>query len=114
VKFEHVPHVPPTERRELQEIADGIRRLILKYGYMETPDVHEEVAATLAGFGCPHGAADVLYVISRETYIGTSRNKMGAVSESIFEVLSRNAKNATEYFNLPPDQVVEVGMQIDL
>jgi KUP system potassium uptake protein len=39
---------------------------------------------------------------------------MGPFRESIFGLLSRNAKSATSYFAIPPEQVVEVGMQIDL
>jgi KUP system potassium uptake protein len=114
VRFEHVPYVAPANRLETQEIAPGMRRFILKYGFMETANVHADLMSALGSIGCRSGPEEVLYVLSRETYMGTSRNKMGAVSESIFEVLNRNSKNPTEYFNLPPEQVVEVGTQVDL
>jgi K+ transporter len=39
---------------------------------------------------------------------------MGALSEGFFSFLARNARNATDGFNIPPDQVVEVGTHIDL
>jgi KUP system potassium uptake protein len=39
---------------------------------------------------------------------------MGVFSESLFAFLSRNARSATSWFAIPPEQVVEVGMQIDL
>ena len=40
--------------------------------------------------------------------------KMGVFSESLFAFLARNARSATGWFGIPPDQVVELGMQIDL
>jgi KUP system potassium uptake protein len=111
VSFEHVPYIAASSRAEIETIDDSLHRVILRYGFMETPRVHEELAEVLVGLG---GLGEVAYLVSRETYEGTSKNRMGAVSETLFEVLSRNSKNAVEYFNLPPEQVVELGMRIDL
>jgi KUP system potassium uptake protein len=114
VMLEHVPHVPSKRRVEIEEIGPGLQRITLRYGFMDEPNVTREVGRALPRIGCPSKPEQLLYVLGRETYVGTSRNRMGAISESIFEVLNRNAKNATEYFRLPPEQVVELGMQIDL
>jgi KUP system potassium uptake protein len=55
-----------------------------------------------------------VYFLGRETFIAGKGGKMGVLSESLFAFLSRNAKSATSWFGIPPDQVVELGMQIDL
>jgi KUP system potassium uptake protein len=58
--------------------------------------------------------ADVTYYLGRETFLATNKGKMGAITESIFAYLARNSKPATSYFAIPPEQVVELGTQIDL
>jgi KUP system potassium uptake protein len=56
----------------------------------------------------------VTYYLGRESLVAGSGGQMGTVSESIFRTLVRNALPATAYFRLPPEQVVEIGLQIDL
>ncbi len=114
VTAEHIPYVPDKDRIETEDIGHGIRRVTLRFGFMDQPDIPSELGRALPGLGCLQKPEELLYVLGRETFMGTSRNKMGAISESIFEVLSRNSKNATDYFHIPPEQVVELGMQIDL
>jgi KUP system potassium uptake protein len=108
VTTEHVPWVANDERATVEDVGAGISRVILRYGFMEQP----AIPAALAAVG--EKPDQLLYVLGRETFVGTSRNKMSAVPETIFELLSRNAKNATDYFGIPPEQVIEIGMRIDL
>jgi KUP system potassium uptake protein len=114
VRSEHVPFVPPSRRSEIVELGKGFKRVVLRYGFMDRPNLHADMVHVLPRINCAQKSDELLYVLGRETFMGTSRNKMGAVSESIFAFLSRNAKNATEYFGIPPEQVVELGVQIDL
>ena len=62
----------------------------------------------------PVDLADATYFLGRETFVAGKGGKMGVVSEGLFAFLSRNAKSPTSWFSIPPDQVVEVGMQMDL
>ena len=39
---------------------------------------------------------------------------MGTWSETLFAFLARNARSATTHFRIPPEQVIEIGLQIDL
>ncbi|HEY8073384.1 MAG TPA: potassium transporter Kup, partial [Labilithrix sp.] len=57
---------------------------------------------------------DVTYFVGRETILALPGGKMGEWEEGLFAFLSRNSRPATSYFRLPPDQVVEIGTQIDL
>jgi KUP system potassium uptake protein len=105
---EHVPFVAPERRGELEIVGPGIDRVLLRFGFMDTPDV----PAALSGI--VGRTDDAIFVVGRETYVATSKNKMGAVSESLFDFMSRNARRPTDDFNIPPEQVMEIGTYIDL
>ena len=62
-------------------------------------------------FRCSRKASQNL---GRESLVAGSGGEMGPLSEAIFRLLVRNALPATAYFRLPPEQVVEIGLQIDL
>src|SRR5262249_41172695 len=113
VSTEHVPHVAEPDRVVVSSLADGLHRVVLRFGFMDRPDVPGGIGEALVriGAGAPNEA---LYIIGRETYVATSRNKMGAVSEGIFDLMSRNARKPTDEFHIPPEQVMEIGTHIDL
>jgi KUP system potassium uptake protein len=113
VATEHVPRVAKERRVEESSVGAGLHRVILRTGFMEAPDVTAEMDRVLAELGAGSAAA-AMYVLGRETYVATAKNKMGAVSEGIFEVLSRNSRKPTDAFNIPPEQVIEIGTYIDL
>jgi KUP system potassium uptake protein len=62
----------------------------------------------------PIDLADTSYYLGRETLLATGRSKMSRWRKWLFAFISRNARPATAYFGLPPNRVVELGMQIDL
>jgi KUP system potassium uptake protein len=115
VVLEHVPHVAEIDRVGKSIALDkGFHRMTLHYGFIEEPDVHGDLAAALAEAGIQTPSDELLYVLGHETFVAAAGGRMGALSESLFAFLSRNAKSATDYFQLPPEQVVEVGALIDL
>lgn len=103
------------ERRfDFAELTQGICRLQVYSGFMETPDVPRALEAAIAQYGLPIHAADITYFLGRETVLALHAGEMGRHEETLFAFLTRNSQNATRYFGIPPDRVVEVGMQIDL
>ena len=110
----HVPFVPKEQRLETSAIGEGFYRVIAHSGFMESPDVPALVNEAISRFELDHDPEDVTYYLGRETFLATGEGKMGQWSESLFAFLSRNAQPATTYFAIPPDQVVELGTQIDL
>jgi KUP system potassium uptake protein len=114
VATEHTPTVPENERSTVQPLGKGIARVILHFGFMEDPQVPAELARALARLDLIVEPDRLVYLIGRETMIVTEKGEMGRVTEPIFAFLSRNMRGATEYFAIPPEQVVELGMQIDL
>jgi KUP system potassium uptake protein len=113
VTTEHVPTVSATDRVEVTEAGKGVHRLLLRYGFMETPHIPSALVPILRSFGVDDPTT-ILYILGRETYVGTSANRMGEVSEKFFDFLSRNARRPTDFFGIPPDQVMELGSYVDL
>ncbi|MFO0614202.1 MAG: KUP/HAK/KT family potassium transporter [Polyangiaceae bacterium] len=115
IVLEHVPHVPPERRVGTSlDLGKGIHRMTLHYGYIEEPTVHADLMRALARAELEARGDEILYVLGRETFVASSGGRMGALAEGLFAFLSRNAKSATDYFRLPPEQVLEVGAHIDL
>jgi KUP system potassium uptake protein len=110
VTTDHVPYVRPADRIKWEDIGKGFYRVWIRAGFMEKPNVPR----LLAGAQLPVDLTDAPYFLGRETFVAGKGGKMGVLSESLFAFLSRNAKSATSWFGIPPDQVVELGMQIDL
>jgi KUP system potassium uptake protein len=86
--------------------------VLVKYGFMEQPDI----PAVMAKFGPLHeiDLDEVTYVLGRETVLATARPGMAIWREELFAFLERNALRAPAHFKLPPQQVLEIGAQIDI
>ena len=111
---EHVPTVPEAKRIVIERLEKGLVRALLRYGFMETPVVPHIVARAMNEIGWTDDPAGLVYLIGRETLVVTRKGRMGRVTEPIFALLSRNVRSVTDHFSIPVEQVVEVGMQIDL
>jgi KUP system potassium uptake protein len=110
VTTEHVPHVEPKDRVSVEDLGKGAFRVIVRSGFMEKPDVPQ----LLAKAKLPVDLYDATYFLGRETFLVGKGGKMGVFSEGLFAFLSKNARSPTSWFSIPPDQVIEVGMQMDL
>nr|WP_232379859.1 KUP/HAK/KT family potassium transporter [Polyangium fumosum] len=111
---ERIPRVPPEQRVEASLIADDFYRIIFRSGFMEDTNVPVLLAVAKAKLGLRIEPDETTYYLGRETLLATGNGKMDKVSETVFGFLSRNATGATNFFNLPPERVVELGMQLDL
>jgi KUP system potassium uptake protein len=80
---------------------------------MEEPDVPGALAAG-AAHGLPIDVEHTTFFLGVETLLATEREGMAKWRERLFAVMSRNAVRATSFFRIPPERVVELGMQIEL
>jgi KUP system potassium uptake protein len=110
---EEVPHVSTNERVDVATLGDGFYRVTAHYGFMQDPDVLE-VLASCGAAGLHLRLAATTFFLGRETLIATERRDMAIWRENLFSFMSRNALRATAFFKLPPDQVFEVGAQVEL
>ncbi len=114
VLIDSTPRVDVARRVEATEMGDGLWRLIVHYGFMEEPDVPSAIALAIERFKLPVRADELTYFIGHETLIASNAGRMKRWQELLFAFLSRNALPATAYFKLPPNQVVELGVRLDL
>jgi KUP system potassium uptake protein len=113
VTTEEVPHVPG-DRASIEPMGEGLYRVVLRYGFMDEPRVHTALTDVLRRIAPDAKPDAITYVLGQERVVPGRAGRMGHVAERIFAALSRNAANPTDYFDLPPAQVVEIGARIDL
>ena len=111
---EHTPIVADTDRVRVETLDHGIVRVVARYGFFETPEVVRALEQAVRENQLSLDLKDATNFVGRETFTEGAGGRMGAGREGLFSFLSRNARNATLYFGVPPEQVVEVGMRIDL
>ena len=108
-----VPYVEPLDRSEIEPLGQNFFRVTLRYGFMEEPDV----PAALIAAATPDFPVDLdrtTFFLGVETLLATKQPGMALWRENLFVVLSRNAIRATSFFKIPPQRVVEIGIQVEL
>jgi KUP system potassium uptake protein len=107
-----VPEVPPDRGLVLERLGHGFVRVIATYGFMQSPNI-PEVLARAAAQGIPVPPMETSYYLGRERLVLTGHAKMQRWRKKLFALMSRNARSATEFFQIPPNRVVELGAQIE-
>ena len=116
VVIAEAPRIPAEERAEVVVVADGILRVILRFGFMEDVSVPEGMRCAFTHELLRGIVPETIsYYIGHETIIATHRIAGMAVwREAVFGFLQRNAEQSAAYFSVPADQVVEVGREIEI
>jgi KUP system potassium uptake protein len=108
-----VPYVPADEQVTVEPLGQGLFNVRVQYGFMQDPDVPAAlVRARHLGVAVDPG--DVTFFLGRETIIVTKRQGMAIWRERLFVLMARNAVRATAFFRLPPERVVELGVQVEM
>ena len=113
ILIEEIPFVETERRVEVADLGEGFFRVIGRYGFMEEPDALEILKLCK-----PHGLnfreMETTFFLSRETIISSERRGLARWRKRLFALLSRNAQPANAYFRLPPNRVVELGLQVEI
>jgi KUP system potassium uptake protein len=107
------PRVAPEERLELDELREGFWRLTLRYGFKEEPDIPEALARC-GERGLSFDMMETSFFLSREKVVPSVNPDLSPWRERLFATLSALALNATEFFKIPPNRVVELGTQVEV
>jgi KUP system potassium uptake protein len=113
VQVEEVPHVAGAERLEVEELGAGFHRLVAHFGFMEDVDIPVLLERARAR-GLPLDPARTTFVLSRNLVVAAARSTLARWRRRLFIVLARNAVSAEEFFRLPANRVVELGMKIEV
>ena len=107
------PYVPLAEQVAVEALGRGMYNVRLQYGFMQDPDVPDALMHALK-LGLELDPGDVTFFLGRETIIVTKRQGMAIWRERLFVLMARNAVRATAFFRLPPERVVELGVQVEM
>jgi KUP system potassium uptake protein len=110
---EAVPEVPDAEHLNIQPLGHGFYRVTAHYGFMETPRV-PDIVARCCDYDLRARPDTVSYYLGRPRLLPTGRAPMMKWRKLLFGFMMRNARSATEFFAIPPERVVELGMQVEL
>jgi KUP system potassium uptake protein len=108
------PQVPASQRLETRSLGNGIYQVIARFGFMQESDVPTTIQEAAQALGITVDAQTSTYYLGRETVLAKKKSAMGAFAESLFSYLQRNAVTADRNFKIPPRQVIEIGIQVDL
>jgi KUP system potassium uptake protein len=113
VLSERVPEVPGGERVGIEPLPHGFVRLVARYGFMQTPRI-TDILERCREQGLFLATNDMSFYLGRVAMQTNGPSKMARWRKKLFAFLTRNARTATEFFELPLNRVVEMGMQLDL
>jgi KUP system potassium uptake protein len=111
VVVHNVPSVPVKNRVELERLSDSFTLLTLHFGFMEKPDVPKALASARQQ-GLSFDIMSTTFFLSRRTVRPGTRSGMPRWQDKLFVFLTQNANDASSYFRLPTDRVVEIGTQV--
>jgi KUP system potassium uptake protein len=113
VTTQPVPHVSLDEQATVRTLGEGVFDVVVRYGFMEDPNIPEALALARER-GLELDDEDVTYFLGRETLIVSRVPGMAMWRERLFVLMARNAGRATAFFRLPPERVVELGVQVEI
>ena len=114
VRIEDVPYVEEEKTFHLDELGDGFYRLIIRYGFMQETNVPAALAR-VDNCGPTFKMMDTSFFLARQTLVASPQKPgMALWREKLFAWMLRNAESAMEFFNLPPNRVVELGSQVEI
>jgi KUP system potassium uptake protein len=113
VKFVDTPRVEEQGRLTIGEVGNSFTRITVRYGFMETPHLPKALAIVRKE-GLSFDIMSTTFFLSRRTLKASKTSGMPIWQDRIFIVLARSADDASSYFRLPTDRVVEIGTQVTI
>ena len=110
----NVPYAPKGERLKITSIGDDFYRVLIKFGFMETPDVPQALMQSCDQCDLAFDPMDTTYFASRETIVAGHHRGMPVWRDKLFALMHRNAAPATGFFRIPGNRLVELGAQVEI
>jgi KUP system potassium uptake protein len=113
VQTEDIPRVAEEHRLEIQHHEHGFHAIIVRYGFMDEPDVPRALAQCRGAELC-FNLMETSFFVGREKIITARRSGWARWRRQLFVMLSNNMLDATEFFRIPANRVVELGGQVEV
>jgi len=107
------PRVDPAERVRIEPVGETFTRIVLRFGFMESPNIPKALALVRA-HGFTFDIMSTSFFLSRRHLKPAARSGMPRWQDRLFILLTRLANDATDYFQIPTGRVVEVGTQVTI
>lgn len=108
-----IPTIPDCERIAIDQMDQGFFHVTARYGFMETPNVPQILSlCKLKNLDIDQHSAS--FFIGRETLIPSNKPDLNPLQEKIFLIMFRNASSPIQFFKVPPERVVELGVQFEI
>jgi KUP system potassium uptake protein len=114
VETQAVPFVSADSRLSLETIGDDFYKAIVRYGFMESPDVPLALMRSVDCSTLCFDPMETTYFASRETIIAHRHRGMPIWRDKLFGVMHRNAAPATDFFRIPTSRLVELGAPVEI
>jgi KUP system potassium uptake protein len=114
VETEDIPHVPDEKRLEIRDLGKGFYTVLVRYGFMDQPNLPRALAQCRLQ-NLRINLLETSFIIGREKLLASKRrSSLSRWRKQLFILMSNNALDATEFFRLPPNRVVELGGQVEV
>jgi KUP system potassium uptake protein len=113
VQTAHTPRVGSQERVRIEPVGTSFMRVLLRFGYMERPNVPRALAIARK-LGWQFDIMSTSFFLSRRALRAAPQSDMPRWQDRLFITLARSANDATDYFQIPNNRVVEVGTQVNI
>ncbi len=110
----NVPYAPADRRLKISPIGDDFYLVLIRFGFMEVPDVPLALMRSCDQGGIHFDPMDTTYFASRETVVARAHSGMPIWRDKLFAVMHRNAAPATNFFRIPGNRLVELGAQVEI
>ncbi len=110
---EEIPEVAKKERVRVESLGKGCYRITARYGFLQGPSVPDVIENARAQ-GLDLNIMKTTFFLGRETLFASKKPGMALWRERLFAAMSRNALRPTDFYRLPPNRVIELGMQVEL
>jgi KUP system potassium uptake protein len=107
------PYVPPGEQIKVTALGHECYQLSVYYGFKDEPDM-PKLLALCSDHGLHFEMMETSFFIARQTVISTPGEGMAPWREHLFVAMSRNARAAADYYQIPPNRVIELGTQVEI
>lgn len=106
-----VPYVADSEQISVETLSDDFSRIVANLGYMQSPRI-PHLLAQARRMGCEFELMQTSFFLGRRTIKASATSGMPLWQDGIYIALARSAANATDFFHIPYNRVVEMGSQV--